>query len=121
MALNSNTEIGRRGEEIALAFLRKKGFVILEKNWRYRHLEIDIVAQDGDMLVFVEVKMRATAHFGNPEDAVSKQKMARIINAAEAYIFEKDVQGEARFDVVAIISSSSGSSEIEYFKDAFLP
>lgn len=120
MSLNTNTEIGRKGEELALDFLRKKGFEILETNWHYHHLEIDIIAKDGKMLVFVEVKTRTTSYFGNPEDAVSKQKIARIINAAEAYIYARDVQGESRFDVIAIILPPNKSPEIEYFEDAFL-
>lgn len=115
----SNTELGRIGEEMAVAFLRKSGFEILESNWRYQHLELDIIAQDGENLVFVEVKTRRTAYFGPPEDAVSPQKISRLINAAEAYIFEKDYQGDSRFDVVSIILPPGKKAEIEYFRDAF--
>ena len=116
----SNTEKGRIGEEMALVFLRKKGFKILATNWRFRHLELDIIAKDGDMLVFVEVKMRSTALFGPPEDALSSQKVRHLLNAAEAYIFEKDYQGDSRFDVVSIISPYGKKAELEYFEDAFL-
>lgn len=115
----SNTELGRIGEEMAVAFLRQKGMGILHCNWRYEHLEIDIIAQDGDMLVFVEVKTRRTAHFGHPEEAVSPQKISRLLNASEAYIFEKDYQGDSRFDVVSIIMPYGKKPELEYFEDAF--
>jgi putative endonuclease len=119
MSLNSKTEIGRIGEEMAVKFLREKGLKIIKTNWRYHHLELDIIAEDEKMLVFVEVKTRTSSYFGNPEDAVSKTKMARIINAAEAYILEKDSEQEARFDVIAILLPPGGKPEIEYFEDAF--
>ena len=115
----SNTELGRIGEEMAMVFLQERGFEILEANWRFQHLELDIIAQDADMLVFVEVKTRRTAYFGPPEDAVSPQKISRLLNAAEAYIFEKDYQGDTRFDVVSIILPPGKKVEIEYFEDAF--
>lgn len=121
MSLKSNTEIGRQGEEIAVEFLRKRGFEILETNWRYHHLEVDIIAKDGDMLVFVEVKTRATSYFGYPEEAVSPQKIRRLLNASEAYILEKDYNGDSRFDLISIILPSGKPPELEYFEDAFLP
>lgn len=119
MSLNSHTELGRLGEELALDFLRKRGMTILDVNWHFHHLELDIVAKDGDELVFVEVKTRSTSYFGNPEEAVSPQKMSRIINAAEAYIIEHDLDVDSRFDVIAIIMPSHQPPEIEYFDDAF--
>lgn len=116
----SNTEKGRVGEEMAVAFLKNKGFAILATNWHFHHLELDIIAQDNDMLVFVEVKTRSTAFFGNPEDALSPQKISRLLNAAEAYILEKDYQGDSRFDVISIIAPYGKKPELEYFEDAFL-
>jgi len=116
----TTTEKGRMGEEMAIAYLKKKGFVILDTNWHFQHLELDIVAQDGNTLVFVEVKLRSTAYFGNPEEAISRQKISRLMNAAEAYIFEKDFQGDSRFDVISIITPYGKKPELEYFEDAFL-
>ncbi len=115
----SNKELGKIGEEMAIAFLRQKGLQILDTNWHFQHLEIDIIAQEKNMLVFVEVKTRRTAFFGNPEEAVSPQKISRLLNAAQAYIFEKDFQGESRFDVVSIIVPYGKKPELEYFEDAF--
>lgn len=120
MTLNTTTEIGRKGEELAIAFLRKRGMRIIATNWHYHHLEIDIIAEDKGMLVFVEVKTRTSSFFGNPEEAVSRVKMGRIINAAEAYILNKNVTQEARFDIVAILMPPHNSPEIEYFEDAFM-
>lgn len=120
MTLNTKTEIGKKGEEMAVAYLRKRGFKIIATNWRFHHLEIDIVAQDGDEIVFVEVKTRTSSAFGHPEEAISKQKISRILNAAEAYIEEHDINQDARFDVMAILMPYHAAPELEYFEDAFM-
>ncbi len=120
MSLNTNTEIGKEGERLAVELLRKKGLEILETNWHFHHLELDIIARDGDMLVFVEVKTRKTSYFGFPEDAVTPQKISRLLNAAEAYILEKNFQGDSRFDLVSIIMPPGKVPQIEYFMDAFM-
>lgn len=115
-----NREKGKIGEDIALNFLRKKGYEILQTNYTYNHHEIDIVARDNDQLVIVEVKLRSSDAFENPEDAVSRQKIRFLVNAAEAYIFENNFEGETRFDVVAIFKNDN-KFEIQHFEDAFLP
>ncbi len=120
MSLNTKTEIGKKGEEMAVAYLRKRGYRILATNWHYHHLELDIVAKDGDVLVFVEVKTRTSSYFGNPEEAVSDQKISRIINAAEAFIVEHDLDIDSRFDVMAILLPYNGRPQLEYFEDAFM-
>lgn len=116
----TNTELGKKGEELAINYLAKKGYRILNKNWRYQHLEIDIIAKDGDMLVFVEVKTRSTGFFGNPEDAISTQKIRRLVDAAEAYILITDSDLDSRFDVISILLHPNKTPEIEHFDDAFL-
>lgn len=121
MTLNTKTEIGKKGEEMAVAYLRKRGFKIIATNWHFHHLEIDIIAQDGNELVFVEVKTRTSAAFGNPEDAISNQKIKRILDAAEAYIEKHDITQDARFDVMAILIPEYSSPQLEYFEDAFMP
>lgn len=120
MTLNTTTEIGKRGEELALGYLRQQGMRIITTNWRYHHLELDIIAEQDDMLVIVEVKTRTSSYFGNPEDAVSNVKMGRIKNATEAYIFANDIDKDVRFDVVAILMPTQGEVEIEHFEDAFM-
>ena len=120
MALNSKTEIGKKGEEMAVTYLRKRGYKILATNWHFHHLEIDIVALDGDEIVFVEVKTRTSTAFGNPEEAVSQQKINRILDAAEAYIEKYDIDREARFDIMAILLPYQAAPKLEYFEDAFM-
>jgi len=113
-------ELGRRGEEIAKEYLRSIGYEILEENWFWQHLEIDIIAKDGKELVIVEVKARGTDSYEHPSEAVSSRKIRFLVNAAEAYIFQKDVNLDTRFDVISIIFYKGGY-KLEHFKDAFYP
>lgn len=112
---------GQEAEELAIAFLKRAGFQILHTNWVHNHKEIDIVAIDGDELVIVEVKMRESSFFENPEDAVSRQKIRFLVDAAEAYSLTYELAMDIRFDVIAIVMQGVGGVEIEHFKDAFLP
>lgn len=111
---------GIKGEEIAKDDLIKKGYNIREINWRFNHKEIDIIAEKDDILVFIEVKTRSTSYFENPEEAVSLKKQRNIIDAAEAYIIENDIDRESRFDIIGIIMNN-GSKKIEHIEGAFVP
>ena len=113
-------DLGKEGEDIAAEFLIKKNFNILERNYRYGHGEIDIIAEDGETLVFVEVKTRNTLEFGHPEISVTKGKLNQIKKIAEAYLFEKEIDDkECRLDVVAILKMS-GVLEIKHIENAYL-
>lgn len=113
-------ELGRKGEETAIAHLRSIGYEIRDVNWHSGHLEIDIVAQDGNELVIVEVKSRGTSTYEHPSEAVSNKKIRFLVNAAEAYIYENNVNLDTRFDVISIIFSGEGL-HLEHFKNAFYP
>ncbi|QGY44572.1 YraN family protein [Maribellus comscasis] len=116
----SQREIGEKAEGIAEQYLVKLGYTILDKNWHYGHLELDIIARDGEQLVIVEVKSRNGIRYEHPSEAVTNSKMKRIVEAADAYILEKDIDWETRFDVVTIIFFNQ-RYELEHFKDAFYP
>ena len=116
---NHNKELGQQGEDIAAKFLMKKGYKILDRNWRHHHLELDIVAMDGDMLVVVEVKTRYSDEYGEPDLAVNKSKQKRIIASADAYIVQHDMDVETRFDIISIILGKE--TVIEHIEDAFYP
>ena len=116
----NNTEKGNLGEEIARAHLLKMGYTILEKNWRHKHLEIDIIASINSTLVIVEVKLRANAFFGNPEEFVTRSKQKKVIKAADFYIKENNINWETRFDIVSIIQNP-GELKVEHFEGAFYP
>lgn len=109
---------GKKGEEQAIAFLRGLGYHIKHVNWRFKHLEIDIIAQDGDFLVFVEVKTRKNADFGEPEAFVDKKKQQNIIRAAHEYVQQYNLENEVRFDIVSI---NNQTYTTEHIKNAFYP
>lgn len=111
---------GKEGEETALAWLRKSGYTILESNWRFRHLEIDIIAMEGDLLVAAEVKTRSTVAFGEPEIFVTKAKQKKLIRAINHYVEQKGMDNEIRFDIIAVVSGG-GTTSVKHIKEAFYP
>lgn len=113
--------IGKEGEEIAAKFLTQKGFEILERNYQYSHGEIDIVAKDNGVLVFVEVKTRLNLEFGEPEYAINKKKIQQIKKMAELYLFDKEIdEADCRFDVIAILLEDKTNPQITHYKNAFI-
>tara|TARA_B100000809_G_scaffold264452_1_gene320306 strand:+ start:6699 stop:7061 length:363 start_codon:yes stop_codon:yes gene_type:complete len=110
--------LGNRGEELAKAYLEKLGYQIVALNWRERKFEIDIIAIDKEELVFVEVKTRSTDFFGNPEEAVTPKKQQHLINGADCYVQQKEIDLECRFDVVAVILNEN-RQEVKHIKNAF--
>lgn len=113
-------EIGELGEKLARQHLINLGYTILAKNWHYGHLELDIIARDKNELVIVEVKARSGLRYEHPSEAVTTGKMKRIVEAADAYLLENNVELETRFDVITVIFFEKGH-ELEHFKDAFYP
>lgn len=111
--------LGRRGEQLACDFLRRSGYTILATNYRTRGAELDLVAEEGSDLVFVEVKTRWGDLFGSALEAVDRRKQGKIARAAREYLArERAEQRPARFDVVAV-TFVSGKPEIELVKNAF--
>jgi putative endonuclease len=99
---NNSKIYGAEGEEKAAKYLVEQGYKILERNWRFRHLEIDIIASKDREIVFVEVKTRKNLNFGAPELFVSRKQQNFLISAANYYLISKDLDIESRFDIVAI-------------------
>lgn len=116
----STREIGELAEGFAQQYLQKLGYKILDTNWYFGHLELDIIAQDNNELVIVEVKSRNGIRYEHPSEAVTNSKIKRIVEAADAYILEKDIDLETRFDVITVIFFGQ-KHELEHFKDAFYP
>ncbi len=114
-------ETGRYGEALAVAFLKKKGFRILETNWRFSKAEIDIIAKEKEVLVFVEVKTRSSDFFGKPEDFITKRKEQLIADAASIYMKKIGHDWEIRFDIISILLKNQKDYSIEHFEDAFFP
>lgn len=122
MEHSNKKTIGQEGEDIAAEFLVKSGFELIERNYRFSHGEIDIIARDNsnNYLVFIEVKTRKNLEYGEPEYAITKNKIRQLKKIAEAYVYEKNLKEvECRFDVVAIIWNREIKPKITHFKDAF--
>lgn len=115
-----HNQLGEEGEKIAIQYLKSKGYIIHHTNWRMSHLEIDVIAEDNDELVFVEVKTRSSNQFGEPEDAVDYKKEKDLIRLANVYLENLQIEVLSRFDIISIILSDS-ESNITHFEDAFSP
>jgi putative endonuclease len=115
-----NKEFGNKGEKIAAEFLEKKGFEIIEKNFKFgREGEIDIIAKDNNILVFIEVKTRTNHKFGKPIQQISYKKQLSWRRAAEGFMFKKNIiNQECRLDLLAI-DFTNDKIEIEYIENAF--
>ena len=119
MKYASGKDTGRKGEELAVGFLRNAGYRLVERNYRCRFGEIDIVAMDGSTIVFIEVKSRRTESFGVPQLAVGRDKQKKISRIALNYLQEKNITTRnARFDVVAVKMLPAGDT-LELIQDAF--
>lgn len=112
--------LGSKGEMLASRFLLDKGYAVHHHNWRSGHKEIDIIAQERDTLVFVEVKSRTSDAYGDASDAVTEQKIRRLISAAQTYILRNGIDLNFRFDIITVIGSCEPYT-IEHIEDAFRP
>ncbi|MDI6776719.1 MAG: YraN family protein [Syntrophales bacterium] len=113
-------QTGKRGEDIAVDYLTRAGYRIIERNYRCLFGEIDIVAKDKDSVVFVEVKSRKSEEFGDPQLSVGLDKQRKISRISLNYIEEKGLHHcNARFDVVAVKMLPVGNEEVELIQNAF--
>ena len=113
-----HNELGKLGEEMAVEFLQKDGYGILETNWTFQKAEIDIIAQKENILAIIEVKTRSSLEFGLPQDFVKPKKIQLLTKAVDAYVNEKDLDVEVRFDIIAIHKEGK-LFVIEHLIDAF--
>lgn len=112
--------LGKQGEDFAAAFLIQNGYLILERCWTYRHLELDIIAFKDNLLVVVEVKTRATASYADPDDTISNAKLRKIYDATEHYMELKNIPWEVRYDLITVIAAGDPWG-IEHLEGAFYP
>ena len=119
-SMAQHNKLGKKGEDAAAEFLADKNYVIKARNWRFGKLEIDIIAEHNNMIVFIEVKSRSSSHFEQPFEAVTKKKQKSIIKTAGAYIEKFVIELEARFDIISIVEENS-KLEINHIEDAFYP
>lgn len=119
MTKNNHISTGNKGERIAIQFLRSRGYDILEHNWRWSTLEIDLICEKEDCLIFVEVKYRKDSRYGDPVEFVDDTKMENLSIAAAHYLEEKSYNGPIRFDVIGIRPGNGQNYKIRHLKDVF--
>jgi putative endonuclease len=111
--------LGRRGEDLAARQLAAQGYEVVARNWRCESGELDLVARDGECLVFVEVRTRRGGAMGSPEESITAAKQARLIALADAYVQDNDWQGDWRLDVVAVEMDRRGRLQrVDHYENA---
>ena len=118
-----HNELGKAGEDFAASYLEHAGYGIIERDWRQGSRDIDIVArtEDGTTVVFVEVKTRSSDAIVRPEDAVDARKIRNLGRAADAYVKERAIWNELRFDLISIVGTAPENFKLEHIIDAFNP
>ena len=119
-AMAEHNDLGHRGERSAEKFLISSGYKILEKNWRYKKAELDLIAMDGEILVFIEVKTRSSLRHGQPYDSISSQKRILMMDAATRYMESIGHEWAIRFDVVSVILNDK-EEVVTIHQDSFSP
>lgn len=114
-----HNELGKKGEELAVAHLLKTGYEIVARNFVYQKAEVDVIARKGSVLAVVEVKTRSTPDFGDPQEFVKKKQINQLVKAIDYFVNEHNLDVEVRFDIVAIIRNKAGT-RLEHIEDAFL-
>lgn len=113
-----HNELGKLGEEMAVEFLEKAGYEILERNWVFQKAEIDIIAKKAGIVAIVEVKTRSSIEFGLPQEFVKPKKIRLLVKAINEYIISNNLDSEVRFDIISIYKEGK-NFKIEHLMDAF--
>jgi putative endonuclease len=116
----THNELGQQGEELAIAWLKEKGYEILHRNWRHSHYEIDIIAMKNKMLKIIEVKARNASPFGHPEDSVTKKKFKHLKRAADEFLFLNPGHKWMQYDILSITLFKDKEPEYFLLEDVFL-
>ncbi|MDN3491750.1 YraN family protein [Winogradskyella bathintestinalis] len=113
-----HNELGKLGEELATAYLIKKGYKILVRNYVFQKAEIDIIARHNNFMICVEVKTRNSDFFGDPQEFVTPNKIKLLVKAMDAFIIENDIDLETRFDIIAVLKNKK-MERLTHYEDAF--
>ncbi|MEP2281351.1 YraN family protein [Maribacter sp.] len=116
--MGKHNEFGKEGEQIAVDYLKKKGYAIKYKNYRYLKAEVDIIASKDDVLIIVEVRSRSTDFFENIAETVTPKKIKLLVMAADHYVTDNNLDVEVRFDIITILKNKS-KFELEHLESAF--
>ena len=118
--MSNSYNFGQEAEKLAADYYRNLGFQILQKNYRYRKAEVDLIVQKDNLLVVVEVKARSSTYFGDPQSFVSKKKIQLLVMATDAFIQQRDLAVEVRFDIISY-TLERGEWKLEHLPNAFYP
>ena len=113
-----HNDLGKLGEELAVEYLQKNGYEVIETNWVFQKAEVDIIARKDAVLAIVEVKTRSSIDFGLPQDFVKPKKIQLLVKAVNEYVISNDLDLNVRFDIIAI-SKEDKEFSIEHIEDAF--
>ena len=116
----AHNELGRWGEDLAANYLEKKGYQIIERDWKSGHHDLDIVAKDGNTLVIIEVKTRRSRMFGNPEESIDYKKRQSLQSAINHYVKTHRTGGDVRFDIISIVGTIGSQPEVDHIIDVAL-
>ncbi len=116
----NHNDTGKKGESLAVEYFLQKGYEILHRNWRFKKLEVDIIASANGMLHFIEVKTRSTDRFGYPEEQVDRKKIRFLIDASAEYLFQHPQWQRIQFDVLSVIINNNGKIDYFLIEDVYL-
>ena len=118
--MSESYTFGQIAEQRAVIYLKNSGYQILEQNYRFRKAEIDIIAKKDNFIIVIEVKARTSSFFGTPESFVNRKKIQLLVSATDAYIQQKNLEGEVRFDIISYLVEN-GEWSREHIENAFYP
>jgi len=113
-----HNQLGKKGEQLAVDFLLKNDYEIMERNYRFDRAEVDIIAKKDTTLAIVEVKTRSSADFGNPQDFVKPKQIKQLVKAVDEYVLVNKLDLEVRFDIIALVKDGK-HFKIEHLENAF--
>ena len=116
----THNELGKWGEDLAADYLQRKGYTIIERDWKSGKRDLDIIAQDGNVIVFVEVKTRRNRLYGEPEESVDYHKLQNLQQAISHYVKFKHIRQEIRFDIISIVGTVGTDPDIQHIQDVTL-
>lgn len=116
----AHNELGKWGEDLAADYLQRKGYTIIERDWKSGRRDLDIVAKNGNVIVFVEVKTRRNSLYGQPEEAVDYRKLQSLQQAINHYIKFRHISQEVRFDIISIVGTIGSEPDIQHIQNVAL-
>lgn len=116
----THNELGKWGEDLAAEYLERKGYTIIERDWKSGRRDIDIIALDDDVVVFVEVKTRRNRLFGEPEESVDYHKLQNLQQAISHYVKFRNIRQDIRFDIISVVGTIGSEPDIQHIRDVAL-